>query len=205
MERLLKEAKGRIGLFGGTFDPPHWGHIRAVIGAADELTLSQIAFLPSPQPPHKHNKVTSPYSNRCRMVELCLPLDPRVRLCLIEENGLPGTTLETIRKLRRDGFTEERCHLVWLMGSDSLLDMLEWHKPDELLKSVEVAVMPRSGFPAEKAEARFLQKVTILNTPLIEIAATKIRNGEYSLSEVVPPQVEEYIRKNGLYDVGESS
>ena len=65
--------------------------------------------------------------------------------------------------------------------------------------------MPRSGFPAEKAEARFLQKITIVNTPLIEIAATKIRNGEYSLSEVVPPQVEEYIRKNGLYDVGESS
>ena len=156
MKNRENERTSRIGLLGGTFDPPHWGHIKTATGAANLLNLDQLAFLPSPHPPHKPDKTFSPYRLRRRMVELCLPNDPRFRLCLVEEGELPGTTLETVQKLRETGFTEENCHLVWLMGSDSLLDLPKWHRPDDLLVSIEVAILPRPGFDARMAPGEFL-------------------------------------------------
>lgn len=195
---------GRIGLFGGTFDPPHWGHIRTALGAADELSLDQVAFLPAVHPPHKEDKPYSPIGLRRRMLELCLPIDPRFRLCLVEEEeDLPGTTFETVQKLREIGFTEDRCHLIWLMGSDSLLELGEWHRPDDLLDNIEIAVMPRLGFSSEEAEARFLSRVGLLNTPLIEISAHDIRSKALRLGEVVPAAVAQFIIDSGLYGFSE--
>lgn len=199
MSRLL-EASGRIGLLGGTFDPPHWGHIRTAVAAADELQLNQLAFLPSPHPPHKRQRRHTPFELRRQMVELCLPFDPRFRLCLIEyELNLPGTTLETIDALRKGGFTEDRCHLIWLIGSDSLLELGSWRRPDDLLHSVEVAVMPRSGYPTDRAEERFKKRVRLLQIPPVDISSSDIRSGKQSLTQSVPPPVEEFIRAHQLY------
>ncbi len=198
MTCLLEDQIGRIGLFGGTFNPPHWGHIKTVIGAADELLLNQVAFIPSPNPPHKRGIVFTPYKQRREMVELILPVDRRFRICVIEEDDLPGTTFETIQKLRNSGFTEDKCHLIWLMGSDSLLDLHQWHRPDDLLKSIEVAVMPRPGFPVENAAEEYLNSVTILKTCLIDISASDIRHRQTFGSELVPESVRDYISKNKL-------
>ncbi len=193
-------ASGRIGLLGGTFDPPHWGHIRAALGAADELTLDQLAFLPAVHPPHKNDRSYSPLDLRRKMVELCLNIDPRFRLCMIEEEeNLPGTTYETVQKLRESGFTEDTCHLIWLMGSDSLQDLSSWHRPEELLDSVEVGIMPRPGFPAQNVGSRFAERVRHLNTPLIEISANEIRSKEIRLGESVPAPVAQFIIDSGLY------
>jgi nicotinate-nucleotide adenylyltransferase len=199
MTRLLTEPHGRIGLLGGTFDPPHWGHIKTASSAADELNLGQLAFLPSPHPPHKSDKSYSTYHLRREMVELCLALDDRFRICLIEEGNLPGTTLETILRLREEGFTEDRCHLVWLIGSDSLLDLPNWHSPDDLLDAVEIAVLPRSGYPSDQVETRFFERVRILNTPFVDISATDLRNKRRSLEDAIPEVVMEFIRMHGLY------
>ena len=201
MSRLL-EASGRIGLLGGTFDPPHWGHIRTAVAAADELQLNQLAFLPSPHPPHKRQQQHTPFVLRRQMVELCLSFDPRFRLCLIEhEMSLPGTTLETVNALRKGGFTEDRCHLIWLIGSDSLLELGSWRRPDDLLQSVEVAVLPRSGYPADRAEERFLRRVRLLQIPRVDISSSDIRSGKRSLTQSVPPPVKEFIRAHQLYGV----
>ena len=200
MSPKFMEPHGRIGLFGGTFDPPHWGHIRTASSAADELRLDQVAFIPAPHPPHKQGQIHTPYEIRRQMVASCLPLDSRFRLCLVEEKeDLPGTTLQTVRKLRQLGFTEDRCHLVWLTGSDSLLELGSWYRPEELLDSIEVAVMPRPGFPLEQAEDRFLKKVRLLNTPLIEFTSSEIRARRQNLEESVPKAVAEIISKHGLY------
>ena len=194
------KTSGRIGLFGGTFDPPHWGHIRAALGAADELDLDQMAFLPAVHPPHKHGRSYSPFDLRCRMIEFCLNIDPRFRLCMIEaDENLPGTTYETVQKLREFGYTEDVCHLIWLMGSDSLLDLSTWHCPDKILESVEVAVMPRPGFPVREADSRFVHRVKLLDTPLTEISAQEICSREIRLGESVPAPVAQFIIDTGLY------
>lgn len=116
-----------------------------------------------------------------------------------EEEDLPGTTFETVQKLREMGFTEDRCHLFWLMGSDSLLDLGDWHRPDDLLDSIDIAVMPRPGFPPERAESRFLTRVRLLSTPLIEVSAQDIRSKKLRLGEVVPAAVAQFIIDSGLY------
>jgi len=197
--QLLNNPSGNIGLFGGTFDPPHLGHLKAAKGAADELKLDQLAFIPSPQPPHKRDQTFSAYDHRRKMVELCLPEDDRFRLCLIEEQNLPGTTYETIRKLQQSGFTSEKCRLIWLMGSDSLIDLNQWHKPADLLKIVDVAIMPRPNYPIQKADTSFRRKVIVLNTPLIDLSASEIRRNRKNLEKWVTRPVADYIRENKLY------
>lgn len=190
----------RIGLFGGSFDPPHWGHIRTAQAAADELNLDQLAFLPAAKPPHKRDRFLTPFDLRRRMLELCLPLDPRFRLCLIEGGGdLPGMTLDTVKRLRDLGFTEDRCHLIWLLGSDSLLDLDKWYHPLELLDAIEVAVLPRPGYPPEQARRQYLDKVIVLNTPLIDVSAKDIRAHRQTLTETVPPAVTRFIIEHKLY------
>ncbi len=190
----------RIGLLGGSFDPPHWGHIRTATGAADELKLDPVAFLPALHPPHKQDRPVSDYALRRAMIELCLPLDPRFRLCVVEEEySLPGTTVETVQKLRELGFTEERCHLVWLIGSDSLLDLSRWHQSQRLLESIEMAVLPRPGYPAGQALQQYSEKVAILNTPQVAISAQDIRAHRAILEASVPPPVAQFIRQRGLY------
>jgi nicotinate-nucleotide adenylyltransferase len=201
MIRQLTEPRGRIGLLGGTFDPPHWGHIRTAIGAADELNLDQLAFLPAPHPPHKSEKAYSPYSLRRKMVELCLSLDDRFRICLIEEANLPGTTLETIMRLRTEGFTEDRCHLLWLIGSDALLDLPDWHRPGDLLDAIDLAVLPRQGFPPEQADRSFLDRVHLLSTPVVDISATDLRSRSIPFEGAVPEAVLTFILAQGLYGV----
>lgn len=193
-------AEGRIGLFGGSFDPPHRGHLTIASRAADELRLDQIAFLPALHPPHKDAQNLTSFSLRSRMLELCLQEDPRFRLCLVEaDEPLTGKTVDTIRKLRELGFTEDHCHLIWLMGSDSLLELATWHQPEELIQSVEIAILPRPGFPPEKAPERYLRKVRVLRIPMLEISASAIRERRISLTEAVTPPVEEFIREHGLY------
>lgn len=200
MINLQDRIGKRIGLFGGTFDPPHWGHIRTAQGAADELKLNQIAFLPAFHPPHKLDQPCTSFELRCRMLELCLPLDPRFRSCLVEEKeNLPGTTFETVQKLRELGYAADRCKLIWLMGSDSLLDLGNWHRPNDLLNSVQVAVMPRPGYPIQRAQSRYLKRVRLLKTPLIDISAQEIRSHHFKLEESVPPDVAKFILDSHLY------
>lgn len=195
-------SKIRIGLFGGTFDPPHWGHIRAARGAADELVLSQIQFILAAYPPHKLDRPLTPFAIRQQMLELCLPLDPRFRVCSIEEEeNLPGTTLNTVLRIREVQFPSDSYRLIWLMGSDSLLDFSAWHQPDQLLKIVDIAVMPRPGYPVEKADPQFLRRVRILNTPLIDISADEIRNRKMDLTNAVPDSVAQYVLDSGLYNL----
>ncbi len=196
----LEEARGNVGIYGGSFDPPHWGHLKTAGAAAEELQLDLLAFLPAAHPPHKKGRALTPFHARRQMLELCLPLEARFRLCLIEgEQSLPGTTLDTVLKLRELGYTEERVHLIWLLGSDALLELGTWRQPEKLLSCIEVAVLPRPGFPVEQAEKRFRRRVRILDTPLIELAAHDIRSHRIKLEEAVPQSVAEYIRAKGLY------
>jgi nicotinate-nucleotide adenylyltransferase len=193
-------AEGRIGLFGGSFDPPHRGHLSIASRAADELNLDQIAFIPALHPPHKAAGSLTSFLLRSRMLELCLPEDPRFRLCLVEANEpLSGRTVDTIKKLRELGFTEDHCHLIWLMGSDSLLELATWHQPEELIQSVEVAILPRPGFPPEKASERYLSNVRVLRIPMLEISASAIRERRIPLADAVTRPVEEFIREHKLY------
>jgi nicotinate-nucleotide adenylyltransferase len=190
----------RVGIFGGSFDPPHWGHIRTARNAADELQLDQLAFLPAKQPPHKRDRELTDFDLRRQMLELCLPLDHRFRLCLIEgEENLSGATLETVRRLREQGFTADHCRLIWLMGSDSLLELGSWYHPEELLQSLEVAVLPRPGYPSENAPKKYYKQVTILHTTMIDLASQDIRAHRLALRETVPPPVAQFITKNGIY------
>ncbi|MFH1011113.1 MAG: nicotinate (nicotinamide) nucleotide adenylyltransferase [bacterium] len=192
----------KLGLFGGSFDPIHTGHLRALQAAALELSLDQILVIPNPFPPHKPAEHLSAYHHRREMVRLALRDYPNMELATIEEESEgPAYTIDTVRKVRsRLAISCEDCWLI--LGADVLLEFESWKEPENLFRDCQVAVLPRPGFELHRAPERFLAHARILHTPEIAISSTEIRRfvaaGE-SIGGLVPPAVEAYIQTHNLY------
>ncbi len=140
----------RIGLFGGTFDPVHCGHLAIAEQAAEELHLEQMLFIPAPDPPHKRKTVAT-YGQRVAMLELALADHHRFSVSLLEsELPAPSYTVDTLIELRK----RLTGQFYFLIGADSLLDLHLWHRLDELLKLTNFAVISRPGI-----EITAMQKV----------------------------------------------
>jgi nicotinate-nucleotide adenylyltransferase len=191
-----------VGLFGGSFDPIHHGHLRTLEAAARELSLERILVIPNPHPPHKPAEHLSPYVHRREMVRIALRDHPQMELTTIEEeSGNVAYTIDTVRKVRgRLEISMEDCWLI--LGADSLLELESWREPDKLSQDCQLAVLPRPGFDIHQASQRFLAHARILHTPLIAVSSTDIRArvaaGE-PIGEFVPPAVEAYIQTHHLY------
>jgi nicotinate-nucleotide adenylyltransferase len=192
----------KLGLFGGTFDPIHNGHLLTLKAAACELSLSRILIIPNPFPPHKPSQHLTRYIHRREMVRLALENIPEFELATIEEESEgPAYTIDTVRKVRsRLAVTPGDCWLI--LGADSLLELENWKDPDELYRDCRIAVLPRPGWDIQRAPERFLKHTRILQTPEIAISASDIRArvaaGEL-ISHLVPLGVETYIREHNLY------
>ncbi|UOO77165.1 nicotinate-nucleotide adenylyltransferase [Neisseria sp. Dent CA1/247] len=200
----------KIGLFGGTFDPIHNGHIHIARAFADELALDMVVFLPAGNPYHKKEEQTrTDAQHRLAMTELAISDDPRFAAsdCDIIREGATYT-FDTVQIFRQQFPSAQ---LWWLLGSDSLLQLHTWKKWQTLVNQTHIAVAAREGDNIAQAPRELhgwigsaLQNgsLHLLQTPMYNISSTeirrRIRNGE-PVSGLIDPRVENYIARNHLY------
>jgi nicotinate-nucleotide adenylyltransferase len=186
----------RVGVFGGTFDPPHDAHLALAHAALDALRLDEVRWIPAGQPWQKTRAIT-PAAHREAMVRLAMDGEPRFVLDRIElEREGPSYTLDTVRALRSRG------ELFLVIGADQYAGLPTWHGWQELLGLVTLAVANRPG-AAPPADARLLRTPhRAVRLPMLDASATDIRTraarGE-PLDGLVPSAVARYIESHALY------
>jgi nicotinate-nucleotide adenylyltransferase len=196
----------RIGLFGGTFDPPHIGHLILAAEAYSQLGLDRLLWVLTPNPPHKRGRSITPLEYRLEMVRLAIAADHRFELSRVDiDRKPPHYALDTVNIVARQNPTRD---LTYIMGGDSLSELPTWHQPARLVAALHsIGVMRRPGdrvdLPAlEKIIPGLTAKVRYLDVPLIDIAAHEIRrraeNG-LPFRYFLPPAVFEYILEHNLY------
>jgi nicotinate-nucleotide adenylyltransferase len=196
----------RVGVLGGTFDPVHWGHLLLAEQARDQLSLDRVLFVPAGLPWRKLQRPLSPVGQRVEMVRLALEGTPFELSLLEAERPGPSYTADTLEQLRA---MLPAAELYFVMGHDALLDLPEWHRPQEILRlaTLAVALRPdRSGEEALAQVARRLpgvrERVVWLAMPLLGISGSdirqRVREGR-SIRYLVPPAVEDYIHRHRLY------
>ncbi len=200
----------RIGVFGGTFDPIHYGHLVIAEDARVYLQLEIVLFVPARQPPHKPSGSYSAFPHRVRMTELAIADNPHFVLSLLEaERPGPSYTVDTLRQLRTEFGPD--AELYFIIGMDSLANITTWHKPAELLTLCRVVVAERAGYSVdltalEEALPGLRNRLELIDTPELSISSTdlqrRVRSG-LAIRYQLPPQVEKYIYEHRLYLDGE--
>ncbi|WP_425538291.1 nicotinate-nucleotide adenylyltransferase [Microaceticoccus formicicus] len=197
----------KVGVFGGTFDPIHNGHLIMASFIHDEMKLDKILFLPSENPPHKTNKKITDEKIRAEMVDTAIKNDSRFDLSLIEHGGSePDYTYNTMSKLCAANPQNE---YYFIIGGDSLRSIESWYRFEELMQLIQFIVIDRISRD-EKPLVDLVEKfktwskgIHYLNMPLIELSSTLIRTRvkeHKSIAYMTPNEVIEIIEKNGLYD-----
>jgi len=202
----VEPAKRRIGVLGGTFDPPHFGHLAIAEEARCRLGLERVLVVPAGRPPHKPGKPISPAEHRVAMVELAIAGNPALILCRgdLDRRGLSYTAglLEHLREQ-----LGPHCDLFFIVGMDSLRDFLTWRDPDRILELARIVAVGRPGcvadLPAlERAIPGAMQRITVLEGPGLEIASSdlqrRVREG-LPVRYQAPDAVVEYIAAHRLY------
>ena len=197
----------RIGILGGTFDPPHIGHLVIAEEAREKLALAKVYFVPAREPPHKKGEPVSPLEDRVAMLRLALDDHHFFVLSLIEAHRPgPSYTVDTVRQLL-DEFPPAT-ELYFVMGMDSLAALPTWHDPDGLIALCKLAVLRRPGYSADLAKLELeipgiRSSVEFIPAPELEISSSdlqgRVRNG-LSIEYMVPPCVAEYIAEHHLYE-----
>ncbi len=196
-----------IAILGGTFDPIHSGHLIVADVVRERLAPAEIIFAPAGQPWLKADRHISPVVDRVEMVRLAIQGNRRYRLSTVEtERSGPTYTVDTIRELKSQVSAQDE--LYFILGWDNLLDLPRWHKPAELISLCKLVAVPRIGFrvPVEATLEKLLpglsKRVILLDKPEIDISASVIRervSRGLSITHLVPPAVEAYIKEHGLY------
>lgn len=198
----------KIGLFGGTFDPIHNGHLHIARAFADEIGLDTVVFLPAGGPYHKDAAAASA-ADRLAMVELATAEDARFAVsdCDIVREGATYT-FDTVQIFRRQFPSAQ---LWWLMGSDSLMKLHTWKKWQMLVRETNIAVALRQGGSLKHVPHQLhawlgnaLQdgSVRILSAPMHNTSSTEIRRNlaGQGVSDGIPPAAARYIREHRLYE-----
>ena len=197
----------RVGILGGTFDPPHIGHLWLATLAADSLGLGHVLLMPAARPPHKSRRAISNAADRVMMTRLAISGDPGLDLSLVEmERPGPSYTVDSLAQLR--AHLGEEVGLVLIMASDSFAEIDTWREPDRLLQLAEWAIGPRPGTPMPDPRAlreRFgpaAARIHLLEGPSLDLSSSDIRGrvaGGRPIRYLVPRAVEELITARGLY------
>jgi nicotinate-nucleotide adenylyltransferase len=196
----------RIALFGGSFDPPHHGHIAIATAAADVFDLNKVLFAPVGRQPLKEG-IPASFVDRLAMVELACRVDPRFEMSGFDaprSDGSPNYTVHTLAKVR-EAMPDAR--LFNLVGADSFLDLPRWHEPERLLELAEWIVVSRPGFPLANLSGLGLTpyqrgRVHLLQTVHEDVAATNLRErleAADRCADVLDPAVWAYIDAHNLY------
>jgi len=202
-----------IGIFGGTFDPVHLGHLIIAEQTRESLELEKVVFIPNGNPPHK-NSVNTDKNYRLAMIQLAIEDNPHFAVSEIETNKTgPSFTVDTIASLKKV-FNKE---IFFIMGADSLISIKTWERYEELLGMCNFAVFPRitktkNGL-AQHQDKELLEiwiknnldaesKFSFIDFPMLDISSTEVRKKlkeNKSLKYLVPDQVISYINEKNLY------
>jgi len=196
----------RLGIFGGTFDPPHIGHLVLAAEAQHQLKLEQVLWVLTPDPPHKEGRPITPLEIRLDLLKAAIGDDPGFVLSRVDiDRPPPHYALDTMRLLAQQYPEDE---LIYVMGSDSLRDLPTWHKPQDFIRSCkELGVMHRPGDLArlDEVEAKLpgiAYKVHWVLAPLLQISSTDIRRRaieDRTFRYFLSPAVYQIIESHDLY------
>lgn len=223
MSRRAARHKRAIAIFGGTFDPIHRGHLIVAEAAARRFHLDEIYFVPSSRPPHKNRRALAPFSHRYAMVALACAGKTRFVPSLAEAPGEAGSprffySIDTVRRFRAKYPSDK---IYFILGADSFLEIPIWRSYEALLDSCDFIIASRPGtrldalkhvipqhmISNDAPHARnsiALRKSTVhlLTTVASHVSSTDIRQRcrrSVSIHALVPPAVEDYIRRQALY------
>ncbi|MCE0488836.1 nicotinate-nucleotide adenylyltransferase [Pantoea sp. Mb-10] len=206
-------------LFGGTFDPIHYGHLRPVEALAQQIGLTEVTLLPNNVPPHRPQPQASA-AQRVAMLRCAIHDRPLFNIDTRElERETPSWTVNTLETLRAERGAKQP--LGFIIGQDSLLTLAKWHRWQDLLSLCHLLVCKRPGYPAQMASSEMQQwledhlahdiqqlhaapagRIWLADTPLFDISATDIRARRHhgqSCADLLPARVMAYIERAGLY------
>jgi nicotinate-nucleotide adenylyltransferase len=199
----------RIGVFGGTFDPVHLGHLILAEQCRELGRLDQVLFVPAARPPHKQQMAVTPFAQRVEMLSLAISGQPAFRIDELEKDRPgPSYTVETLGEIHQ---REPTAELFLLIGGDTLRDLAMWHRPAEIVALATLLVTGRPGMDLASADelrarlglaAQSPLRMEIVETPLIGIASSDLRRQVRlgrSIRYQVPRAVEAYIEDKQLY------
>jgi nicotinate-nucleotide adenylyltransferase len=194
----------RLGILGGTFDPPHIGHLVLAEMACEALAAAQILFVPAADPPHK-DETRLGIEHRLAMLERAVAGNTHFAISRVDiDRPGPHYSVDMVRLIQTQYPAAE---LYFLIGADSLRDLPTWHRPQELIQLCKLAVMRRPGVEIspqmhEHAIPGLAERVLKIDAPMIDISSTEIsarlRAGK-SVRYLVPQPALDYIVANGLY------
>lgn len=204
----MSGSRSRIGLFGGSFDPIHRGHVEPVLEVSRAVGLERVVYLPTAQPPHKPDQSLAPALARYCMVELALLEHDRFVVSDFELlQDRPAYTIDTVREFRRR-FPESEVHLI--VGADSYLELESWRCWRELLAESRLVVLARPGSPLDRSKrSPALEAASAAAEPVwaenrrFGLASSDLRArlaaGESPSAEEMDPAVLQFCRKYALY------
>jgi nicotinate-nucleotide adenylyltransferase len=202
-------ARRRFGVFGGTFDPPHLGHLLIAQEAWFALALDQVLFVPTRHPPHKAGRTITSARHRQKMVECAIAFDSRFELSLIEfEREGPSYTVDTLDTLHRH---QPDADLFLILGGDMVMDLPQWRNPAKLVESVTgIIAIRRPGFVFDEDDLARLEyrlpeltgKLFPIDAPQYAVSSTQVRARvahDMPISYLVSESVANYIKQHQLY------
>ena len=184
-----------FGILGGTFDPPHIGHLALANAAIEQLRIDEVRLVPAGVPWQKADRPVTDAHHRLAMTRLAAAEDPRFVVSDIEiERQGPSYTIDTVKTMGEGG--------ILILGSDAAFGISTWERAEDLLDIVDLAVVERPGVSHGQVEDRLGRSVHRLTMPSIELSGTEIREhveAGWSPRFQVPGAVGDYIIANGLY------
>jgi nicotinate-nucleotide adenylyltransferase len=212
----------RLGMFGGTFNPVHLGHLRAGIEIGEAFSLDRILFIPTAVPPHKNSTGLLPFAQRWKMVKLAIEGSPFFKASDVEQKRAGKSySIQTLRYFKEK--YGQKVDLYFIIGIDAFLEIHTWREFHNLFTLCHFIVMDRPGYPKSRIkeflnqtlsmgmtyrpkELRFCHpagnSIYFFPVPLMEISSTRIRSlreEKRSIRYLVPERVEEYIIRKNLY------
>lgn len=197
----------RVGLLGGTFNPPHIGHLVCAAQALAQLALDRVLFVPVHEPPHKGVEADPGVEHRVELCRRAVAGEERLDVSLVDaEVPGPSWTVDTLRRLH------ERCpgdELTFLVGGDMALALPTWREPEAILELAELGVAEREGVRradiAERLSGLPVHRIRFFDMPRLDISSSLIRRYVATgrpIRHLVPDGVAAYVEQAGLYRVG---
>lgn len=197
----------KIAVLGGTFDPIHFGHLAVAAEALALLGLTEVVFMPAGRPYFKNLAAISSAEDRLNMLKLAIAGQPKYSLSVMEiERQGPSYAVDSMARIKAGMKPQDE--LYFILGWDSLLSLPQWYETRRLIEICRIVAAPRPGYPhpdvsqIEKDLPGLARRCIVMERPLIDISSTRIRQragAGLPINDMVPPEVEEYIREKGLY------
>jgi nicotinate-nucleotide adenylyltransferase len=187
----------RVGILGGTFDPPHNGHIAIAMAALKELRLDKVVFIPARVPPHKTKLIIAAPEDRFNMLRLAIDEYRGMEISRIElDRSGPSYTADTLEKLH---IIDPDTEFVLLIGADNVSEIEGWYEPERITALATLAAANRPGYDPG---GKYAERVVYFDMPPTDISSTQVRNrvkANKAISDLVSSEVENYIVRHRLY------